>query len=395
MKKHWHSRAIDGTLPEYAAGLHSQGRDFVWLDSADTQHPYGTRSILAAGRTRRIPPSELTMPPGATVSGGASFVPGNFIAINYDSTQALVLDPELVIVEEGGQLWGYGDELPPLTTPPTTSFDTEPLRADVDRKGYERDVEKCKTLLGDIQQLCLTTTFRTRTAADPFALYLRMRQQNPAPMASFWLIDGLAFLSSSPERFLSVGAEKRVVVSPIKGTRGRGLDAQEDEFLKRDLETSKKDRLENQLVIEVMRRDLHSVCLPDSVRVTEECVVHTFSAAHQMISTVEGYLTDNMDPLQAVLDVMPPGSMTGAPKAEAVEILNTIERNPRGWYSGIAGHIDGDGEADFSVLIRTAVIENGEVSYGAGGAITPLSNAQDEAAEVAVKTRPLKDLLCL
>ena len=394
MKKHWHSRPISGTLPEYAASLYAQGRDLVWLDSADTQHPYGTRSILATGKAGRCHPRELTMPPPATVTGGGYYNPGLFVTLDYEATQALYLEPDMVLVEEDGQLWAYGDN-PPAAIPPTTStFTASELKGDLDRQRYVEAVDKCKSLLGPIDELCLTTTFRTRTEADPLSLYLRLREQTPAPMASLWLIDGLSILSSSPERFLQVTAEKTVSVSPIKGTRGRGETPAEDEALKQDLLTSEKDKNENRLVIDVMRQDLEKVCAPGSIEVTEECAVHTFSAVHQMISTLEGRLDEQVSPLDAVIAAMPPGSMTGAPKAEAVEILKQIEVHPRGWYSGVAGHISADGQADFSVLIRTAVLEDGELSYGAGGAVTPASSAEGEADEVGVKTRPLRNLLC-
>ncbi len=421
----WQVRRIGGTLPDLARILFANADGFVWLDSADSEHPTGQRSYIGAnmgsgwaGRTCGL--DQLpALPLGAAdePSNGPGYQPGYFVALNYECTQALVLVPDVVVVQEHGQLWLYHSY--EATLPQELAGQEVAARAgrsagdpaslglqapvpDVRRDQYAAMIARCQELIaaGQCAQLCLTTSWRTTlsdgTLSDDAVLdlYLRLRAQSPTPMASLWNIDNTAFLSASPERFLQVTSDGKVQVNPIKGTRGRGVSPAEDAAIVADLAASKKDFEENRMIVDIMCEDLCQVCRPGSVQVSQLCEVHTFSDAHQLISTVEGQLRPGVGAVDVVQACMPPGSMTGAPKARAVKALHVLEPQRRGWYSGVAGHITADGAADFSVLIRTVVVDGGELSYGVGGAITALSDTAAELEEVEVKLRPFRKLLC-
>lgn len=269
--------------------------------------------------------------------------------------------------------------------------------ADHTRWDYLEAVEACQEFIraGDSYELCLPTTVRiSRTdAPDPFGLYLRLRELAPALMARFWRIGGVSLLSDSPERFMSVDHQGLVPAGPIKVTRGRGADQHADEAAVTELRSSVKDRAENQLIVDLMRHDIAAWCEPGSVQIPKLCQVHSFATGHQMISTVNGRLRREIPAHRVITAAFPPGSMTGAPKERTVELLNSLELAPRGWYSGIAGHLSADGSADFAVLIRTVVLEGHILSYGAGGTVTMLSDLAEEADEVQVKLLPLRRLL--
>lgn len=411
----WDSRflARAGQLPRLVAELDRQASALAWLDSADSTHPTGQRSVVAAdlgtgwSGQLELPAQEnlLAAPAAVEVSGGGGFQPGHFGVVDYSGTAALLLIPDVVLVEEAGEIWLYlreGAQVPDLENlpepvpAPAPELAASP-RADLSRPGYLAAVDNCREHIaaGDSYELCLTTTVRAEFADTPDALglYLRLREQSPAPMAGYWRIAGTVILSASPERFLAVDHHRMVRVSPIKGTRGRGSTPETDAQLRTELSGSVKDRAENQMIVDLMRHDLSQFCETGTVTVPELCQVHTFATGHQLISTVSGRLHSEVPAAKVVRGCLPPGSMTGAPKKRTVELLAELEPEPRGWYSGVAGHITADGTADFSVLIRSVILSGTQLSYGAGGAVTALSDPVDEADEVQVKLLPLRRLL--
>lgn len=410
----WHSEQLHDApdLPAIAVALDHQTEALVWLDSSDTDHPTGLRSILAAdlgnGCAEVVSPAALTRHaeaiPAVQVTGGGNFRPGIFTALTYEMDQALLLSPDVVVVADAAGTWVYlreGTELPDLISGPTQPVPPPPLtttpRADHSREQYLAAVRACQEHIraGDSYELCLTTTVRTdlTRTPDPLALYLRLREQARAPMASFWRVEDTVLLSASPERFLRVDEQHLVHASPIKGTIARGHTPEADRENMTQLANSVKDRAENQMIVDLMRHDIAAWCQPGSVSVPELCRVHTFTTGHQMISTVSGRLRQEVAAHEVMAAAFPPGSMTGAPKQRTVELLRVLEPQPRGWYSGVAGFINADGTADFAVLIRTAVVAGSELTYGAGGAVTALSDPAAEAAEVDLKLLPLRRLL--
>ncbi|QGU07995.1 Aminodeoxychorismate synthase component 1 [Corynebacterium occultum] len=410
----WHSQLLSQvSLSAVAAVLDPLARSLVWLDSSDAVHPTGRSSFLAAdlgsGESGIIAASlleeRLAQLPQVEVTGGGPYRPGVFWSLDYEAETAMYLCPDVLVQETREGTWLYtreGVRLPALAdlaepVPAAAPVTVGIPRADHSLSGYLAAVEACQQHIraGESYELCLTTTVRTRLAEEPepLGLYLRLRKLAPAPMASFWRVDGVALLSASPERFMSVDGQGMVSASPIKGTRPRGVDKRQDEGVRAELQASVKDRAENQMIVDLMRHDIAAWCEPGSVQVPELCAVHSFATGHQMISTVTGRLHPGVPVHQVIHAAFPPGSMTGAPKERTMALLETLEPGTRGWYSGVAGHLSADGVVDTAVLIRTAVVSGKELSYGAGGAVTMLSDPAEEAAEVQVKLLPLRRLL--
>lgn len=270
-----------------------------------------------------------------------------------------------------------------------------PIRAREGHADYVANVRSAQELIaaGETYELCLTTMLSAPEPEDAWAAYVRMREQAPAPFGAYLRLPGLAVLSTSPERFLRVEADGRAESSPIKGTRPRGTTREEDEALREDLATHPKDRSENLMIADLVRHDLGVTAASGSVRVEELFGVHTFSRAHQMITTVTSRLAPGVSPVRCLREAFPPGSMTGAPKHRTMELIDTLESGPRGPYSGALGWFGVDGALDTSVVIRTAVLAHGELRYGTGGAVVALSDPEEEYEETMVKAEPLKRLL--
>jgi para-aminobenzoate synthetase len=263
------------------------------------------------------------------------------------------------------------------------------------RSRYLADIAACKQRLldGDSYEICLTNTVSVRAGVDPLDLYMELREANPAPFASYLRFDDLAVLSSSPERFLRVDREGRAETRPIKGTAPRGASAAEDARLAERLRTSEKDRAENLMIVDLMRNDLGAVCEVGSVEVPALMEVETYETLHQLVSTVRGRLRTDASALDCVRACFPPGSMTGAPKLRTMEILDELEGRARGVYSGAIGYFAAGGACDLSVTIRTIVMAGGDVSIGAGGAITLQSEPKAELEEALLKVQaPLRAL---
>ncbi|WP_411082849.1 aminodeoxychorismate synthase component I [Streptomyces sp. cmx-18-6] len=260
-----------------------------------------------------------------------------------------------------------------------------------DRDAYLADIARCKEWLrdGESYEICLTNRVETRTDVDPLTLYRTLRRVNPAPYAAYLRFGGLAVLSSSPERFLRVGRDGRVQAKPIKGTAARAGDPAEDAGRAEALRTSRKDRAENLMIVDLLRNDLGRVCATGSVEVPSLMAVETYRTVHHLVSTVEGVLRPGLGPVDCVRAAFPPGSMTGAPKVRTMELLDRIEPGARGVYSGAIGWFGADGACDLSVAIRTGVAHDGRLSVGTGGAVLWESDPETEYAETVLKAAPL------
>ncbi|MDN3250087.1 MULTISPECIES: aminodeoxychorismate synthase component I [unclassified Streptomyces] len=255
------------------------------------------------------------------------------------------------------------------------------------KEAYLAKILKCQDYLssGDSYELCLTNTASISGEFDAAATYSRLRAASPVPYGAFLRTPEFSVLSASPERFMTISGDRTVRVSPIKGTRRRGATADEDEALKRELAGDEKEIAENLMIVDLMRNDLSRVSEIGSVRPVELFAVHTFASVHQLVSTVESRLRQDVAAVDCIRGAFPPGSMTGAPKLRSMEILAALEQEPRGVYSGVLGWVSLDGRADLSVVIRTLVLEEGRASFGVGGAITLLSDPEAEYAETLVK----------
>ncbi|MEY4397993.1 MAG: hypothetical protein RLZ53_569 [Actinomycetota bacterium] len=242
---------------------------------------------------------------------------------------------------------------------------------------------------GDVYQLCLTNELTLVGSADPLSVFLSLRSENPAPYASFMKIDGRVLVSSSPEQFLKVEHSGRVSSKPIKGTRRRDVDPAIDAEIASELAENVKERAENLMIVDLMRNDFSRVCDPDSVTVDKLFDVESYQTVHQLVSTVSGQLISGFSALDALVAAFPGGSMTGAPKPKALELISLLEAGPRGIYSGVAGYIGDDGSAEFGMVIRSLVFEREKITLGVGGGITIDSDAEAELAETKLKAQAL------
>jgi para-aminobenzoate synthetase component 1 len=246
---------------------------------------------------------------------------------------------------------------------------------------------------GDIFQANLSQRFEAPLTGDPWAFYRTLRDVNPAPFGAYFDVPGTPVLSTSPERFLRVGGDGHVETRPIKGTRARGVGPEHDAALGQALTESAKDRAENLMIVDLMRNDLSRVCAPGSVRVSELFALERYATVHHLVSTVVGDLAPGYDAFDLLRAAFPGGSITGAPKLRAMEIIAELEPSRRGVYCGSLGYWSTTDEMDTSIAIRTAVVRDGRIYFSAGGGIVADSDPEQEYRETLDKVRATIDAL--
>jgi para-aminobenzoate synthetase component 1 len=245
---------------------------------------------------------------------------------------------------------------------------------------------------GDCYQANLAQRFSATAAGDPWLAYQALRVMNPAPFAAYLSTPYAHVLSASPERFLRV-ENGRVETKPIKGTRPRAGHPRLDAELAQALRTSEKDRAENVMIVDLLRNDLSKNCRLGSVQVPRLFDVETFATVHHLVSTVTGELSPDRDALDLLRGCFPGGSITGAPKLRAMQIIEELEPNRRGVYCGAIGYIGFDGGMDLNIAIRTLVHARGEIRFWAGGGIVADSRLEEEYQETFDKAAALLKLL--
>lgn len=246
---------------------------------------------------------------------------------------------------------------------------------------------------GDVYQICLTNQITMSHSLDPLSVFLKLRALNPAPYANYLQIGGLKLVSTSPEMFLKAESTGRLSTKPIKGTRPRSTDPEADSLAAKELGENLKERAENLMIVDLMRNDLGRVSKPGSISVSKLFEVESYATVHQLVSTVESQLADGQNSVSALLAAFPGGSMTGAPKIRAMQIIETLEGGPRGAYAGAVGYLGFDGSAEFAMTIRSMVFEGDRLSIGVGGGITSDSEPQAEFEEIRLKARALLEAL--
>ena len=258
------------------------------------------------------------------------------------------------------------------------------------KEGYTDAFNKIKTYIrdGDCYQVNLTQQFTTEVGGDSWDIYLQMRKANPAPFSAYFKLPEGAVLSSSPERFLSLN-NGQVETKPIKGTIRRSIFAYEDKALAEQLLESKKDRAENLMIVDLLRNDLGKSCETGSVAVPKLFALESYATIHHLVSTVTGRLARGRHALDLLRDCFPGGSITGAPKLRAMEIIDELEPHRRSVYCGAIGYIGFDGNMDTNIAIRTLVYENDRIFCWAGGGIVADSRLEEEYQECFSKIASL------
>ncbi|MEP9363166.1 anthranilate synthase component I family protein [Nocardioides sp. CN2-186] len=299
------------------------------------------------------------------------------------------------VVEEGA--------LAPVSRPPqrtgTGGFETvaaQPPQPPEYAHAFDRVQEHLHA--GNSYEVNLTYRLEEASEQDPVTTYLRLRELNPAPYAGFLQhdLDGARgwLLSSSPERYALVTADRTLETKPIKGTTPRGATAAEDDAAREQLRSDPRFRAENLMIVDLLRNDLSMVCDPGTVEVPVLMEVESYETVHQLVSTVRGRLREDVTTIETLRALFPAGSMTGAPKLRTMQVIEEVEASPRGAYAGAFGWISADGRADLGVVIRSLTTSgDGTYRLGTGGGITVHSDAASEWAESGWKAERLRAAL--
>ena len=269
-----------------------------------------------------------------------------------------------------------------------------PWRASLDHDAYLASVERIREYIaaGDVYQANLSLRLETMLAIPPLLAYERLRAVQPVPFGAYLDLGDLQILSNSPELFLRRRGTS-LETAPIKGTRRRGRNAREDADLVAELRRDPKERAEHVMIVDLERSDLGRLCRTGSVHVERFAEVASFRTVHHLVSTVRGTLPDGIGAADLLRATFPGGSITGAPKIRAMEVIDEVERGSRGIYTGTIGWIDASGNCDLNVAIRTAVVDRQRLRYGVGGGIVADSDPAREHEECRVKAEALRRAL--
>lgn len=281
------------------------------------------------------------------------------------------------------------------TEPPESFHLTSDFQANLNQHDYAQAFQRISRYIsaGDCYQVNFTQRFQASCQGEPLTAYQALRSACPTPFAAYLgLTDGGAILSLSPERFLKV-SDGQVETRPIKGTRPRGLSTAADQQLADELLNSSKDRAENLMIVDLLRNDLGRSCATGSVKVPELFALESYPNVHHLVSSVTAVLADDKDPLDLLAGCFPGGSITGAPKIRAMQVIEELEPARRSIYCGSILYLDVRGEMDSSIAIRSLLIKDGTVSCWGGGGIVADSNWQAEYRESITKIKVLLDTL--
>lgn len=271
------------------------------------------------------------------------------------------------------------------------------IKARVSRQAYLESVKKLQQhiLRGDAYEINYCVEFfAEKSQLKPLETYLQFNELSPSPFASYYRLHDKYLISTSPERFLKKQGQK-LISQPIKGTARRGADFGENQKAKKQLKNDPKERAENVMIVDLVRNDLTRTAQANSVQVEELCEIYTYPQVLQMVSTVVSQLSDNKHFTEAIRLAFPMGSMTGAPKISAMQLVEEFEETKRGLYSGSVGYISPHGDFDFNVIIRSILYNSARdyLSYMVGGAITALSVPEKEYEECLLKAKAFYQLM--
>lgn len=417
-----HPRLLAWTdSPEEVAARLRGCPGFVWLDTAGHrpgQDADGGLSLLTAfpsqvftGSIANPAPLEKaleTLRPESSRAGSDAAdwgfpTAGLFGGIDYEGAYTFGLYPEVLAYRHASRQWfATGPRLPalaasgedpnsnlhPIPEPAIPGPENPHFQNETTPEHYQNLVARAQAYIaaGDIYQVNLAHRFTAPwpAGADAFPLALRLRAASPAPYAAFMDLGGRQILSSSPESFLKISG-RHIRTRPIKGTRPRFRDSAADERSAIELMRSEKERAELLMITDLLRNDLGQVCEFGSVRVTDLLKLEPFEQVFHLVSTIEGRLRDNISPVAAMAACFPGGSITGAPKKRAMEIIAELEAAPRGLYTGAIGYFGANGESQFNIAIRTIVIQDHTASFQVGAGIVADSKPESEWLETLHK----------
>lgn len=263
-----------------------------------------------------------------------------------------------------------------------------------EKEEYKQTVQRMIDYIveGDIYIANMTQQLTVNSDKDPYKVYRYLRTYNPAPFAGYFNYGSFQVVGASMERFLQV-RDGVIETRPIKGTRKRGSTPEEDAALRKELQESSKDRSELLMIVDLERNDLNHVCEPGSVQVTEHFAVEAYATVFHLVTTIIGKMRENLPFTDLIRAAFPGGSITGAPKIRAMEIIDELEHDRRGLYTGSMGYISLDGNCDFNIVIRTAVYQDGVYHLGVGGGITCESELEFEYEETLQKAKAVLEAI--
>lgn len=394
---------------------------FAWLDNNGIPYLYnGFPNVLAAGRNSIISPNQngfaalhewmdknqgwlfgfmtydLKNEIEKLQSRNPEYIQFPQICF-FEPEHLLLIDDNRVTIHSDNpeSIFQQIDSIEIVTAYNIQKINNAPISS-VSKESYIQKINKIKEYLsdGDIYELNYCIEFTAKGSISPIHTYLKLNEISPMPFSCFIKVDSLYLISASPERFLKKEGDK-LISQPIKGTRKRGATLEEDIAQIEELKTSEKEIAENMMIVDLVRNDLSRSCKPGTVIAEELFGVHTFQQVHQMISTITGVIQENTYPVQAIKNAFPMGSMTGAPKIRAMELIDELEESKRGIFSGAAGFFTPDGDFDLNVIIRSIFYDekNQKISFQVGSAITYESDAEKEYEECMVKSAAMLKVL--
>lgn len=393
-------RVLTATPAEVAASLrHLPG--FAWLDTAGCCPEADLESALSIIAAR---PEQLLrghMSDTSTLEKAISGLPrdsfdlglptsGLIGSVSYDGNYCFGLYTDMLVYRHATREWfEHGDVLRHACVPmPERPWPGIDFRQDLSASAFHHMVEMAREYIaaGDIYQVNLAHRFHAAwpSGADGFQFYQRLREASPAPYAAYLKVDETEIMSSSPESFLRLSGNA-ARTRPIKGTRPRFADAVLDERSRHALVTSEKERSELIMITDLLRNDLGMFCEYGSVQVTGLLQPERYEQVHHMVSTIEGTLRSDISHVEALRLCLPGGSITGAPKKRAIEIIRELEPCPRGLYTGAIGFLGGNGESHFNIAIRTVTRIHDTVSFHVGAGIVGESDPAHEWEETLYK----------
>lgn len=263
-----------------------------------------------------------------------------------------------------------------------------------EKEEYKRTIDRMISYIveGDIYIANMTQQLEVPAKKAPYDVYRYLRTYNPSPFGGYLNYGDFRIVSASPERFLQV-KDGLIETRPIKGTRKRGRTPKEDERLKRELQESLKDRSELLMIVDLERNDLNHVCEPGTVQVTEHFAVETYATVFHLVTTIVGKMKEGLQAMDLIAAAFPGGSITGAPKIRSMEIIDELEHDRRGLYTGSFGYFSLDGSCDLNIVIRTAVFQDGVYHLGVGGGITCESEPEFEYEETLQKAKAVLEAI--